>query len=625
MTSIFLRAVTHMESQYEYGSCLSSVPALVSARRLLSAATPHYLASRIIDDPHVFRLFERASSSTMCFTRRLDVAGYALRIAVDAAHREPDGAVFIDRIPTRIERLGALTFAGIDRDLPELDARLTAVLRGVAHSLEELAFLSCASLRAPVLAPVASMRLLRSLNLQGCGAVDESALEYVVAASALSAHRNLSELDLSECVGVGDGGARLIGKLTSLVSLSLSSTTVSDAGVAYLAPLTRLRKLRLDRLLTVGDAAADVVSANLTVLQTLSMETCNMLTGAGLALICQRMQTLESLSVKWCTSIGNDGIAALRYIGPHLRNLNLFNLDAASPESFAACAFGELTGLEVLDLSWCHVDASAFAVVPPAMAARLHTLSLDGCGNATDALMWNLRGLSALRDLTVHGRRLTDRAIALLAGVSLEDIAAATATAAATANDSVGQSALLCRAVAAAAAASPLIRGLERLKLTHMTHMNSMGPNHDLVIAPLSRCSNLTELDTGWLMQVTDAGVELLVASEHSPRGLTKLNVSTWESVTEAGMRTIARHLPDLTELDLSLTRVTDDIIADFVARCPRLSDLCLAGCDDLTNDTFDHLLSLRSLTQLNVCSCTWPTGLLKFEKQFGCGLSVVS
>lgn len=75
------------------------------------------------------------------------------------------------------------------------------------------------------------------------------------------------------------------------------------------------------------------------------------------------------------------------------------------------------------------------------------------------------------------------------------------------------------------------------------------------------------------------------------------LSLSHFEHCTDAGMYTIAQHLPQLHTLALfELYRITDDGVSAILSACAKLTKLNFYSCSDIEHDCLAHTTALTSL-----------------------------
>eukprot|EP00873_Tetraselmis_striata_P039103 jgi/Tetstr1/459367/TSEL_004747.t1 len=264
-------------------------------------------------------------------------------------------------------------------------------------------------------------------------------------------------------------GAVVVGCLSSLTTLDLADAMLTDAALAELRPLSKLRSLALKGSHRMSDwvlrdtlrnftslteldlmccyrAVTDVQLERLeaaTCLRSLNLRGCDRLTPAGLAHL-TRFTALESLDVGCLSALRDDTLGALSRL-PHLRALDvraapaltdggllhLSRLTTLDSLSFAHChnisAHGvedllrydnPLPRLRVLDLSW-GPKLRDTALLPIAKLTALQTLRLRNSGAVTDDGLDILAAMTSLTHLDLsscHG--LTNAGLARLASLT---------------------------------------------------------------------------------------------------------------------------------------------------------------------------------------------------------------
>jgi hypothetical protein len=188
-----------------------------------------------------------------------------------------------------------------------------------------------------VMIEIGKMSKLHNLSLNECtSAVDDSTLKDCMAGLS-----NLTKLDLTECTditikgisqltklvqlknlflegifNVDDKCVRLISNMSSLATLSLSSTGISESSVIYLSKLTNLLILTLSDTKINGSTIRRI--STLPKLRMLSINSCNIKSGDLSSL--STSKTLCHLSVNRCQELTNTDLEDIMQIA----NLNTF-------------------------------------------------------------------------------------------------------------------------------------------------------------------------------------------------------------------------------------------------------------------------------------------------------------
>uniref|UniRef100_A0A8C3HNK5 F-box and leucine rich repeat protein 13 n=1 Tax=Chrysemys picta bellii TaxID=8478 RepID=A0A8C3HNK5_CHRPI len=196
---------------------------------------------------------------------------------------------------------------------------------------------------------------LRELNLTNCIHVTDASLMKI----AQRCH-NLAYLNMRYCESVTDAGIEALGNMTSLISIDISGTTVSDMSLAALGHTRRMKEL--------------------------SVSECRKITDMGIQKFCQGAKDLEYCDVSYCFQLTNETVKALAFNCHQLTSLNI-----------AGCH--KMTDLCVQYLSGvCHY---------------LHFLDISGCVHLTDkTLKYLWKGCTQLRILKMlYCRNITKQAV----------------------------------------------------------------------------------------------------------------------------------------------------------------------------------------------------------------------
>ncbi|XP_039373609.1 dynein regulatory complex subunit 6 isoform X5 [Mauremys reevesii] len=196
---------------------------------------------------------------------------------------------------------------------------------------------------------------LRELNLTNCIHVTDASLMKI----AQRCH-NLAYLNMRYCESVTDTGIEALGNMTSLISIDISGTTVSDMSLAALGHTRRMKEL--------------------------SVSECRKITDMGIQKFCQGAKDLEYCDVSYCFQLTNETVKALAFNCHQLTSLNI-----------AGCH--KMTDLCVQYLSGvCHY---------------LHFLDISGCVHLTDkTLKYLWKGCTQLRILKMlYCRNITKQAV----------------------------------------------------------------------------------------------------------------------------------------------------------------------------------------------------------------------
>jgi len=183
---------------------------------------------------------------------------------------------------------------------------------------------------------------------------------------------NLLSLDLSD-TDLSDAGMQHLSKFTKLKHLSLFYCNVSNSGLQHIAQLTSLESLNLD--------SRDIGDEGLYHLRHLNLKALDIFSGritdSGCSMI-SKIKSLESLEL--CGGfIGDLGCAMLASL-ENLTSLNLSQNDSITDRGAAALA--ALSNLRALNLSNTRVTSAALTHFEN--LAKLQSLALYGCGGLED-------------------------------------------------------------------------------------------------------------------------------------------------------------------------------------------------------------------------------------------------
>lgn len=205
----------------------------------------------------------------------------------------------------------------------------------------------------------------------------------------------LRELTFQQKLQFSVTGARQLGQMTGLTTLSLVNSDVDDAALVELKPLVNLRRLDL-RNTRVTDAGLLGLLPHLPRLQSLDLSRSpswylkQQITDACLPAIC-KLPELESLSLSG--EITAEGLAEVAKI-PTLKGLDLIMLTTMSWEGLRGL---EGSGIETLSLSTGCLD------VP----SRQEQENFQQLGIQSHAVQ-SLQKMKSLKQLHIHGQAVWD-------------------------------------------------------------------------------------------------------------------------------------------------------------------------------------------------------------------------
>jgi Leucine-rich repeat (LRR) protein len=206
---------------------------------------------------------------------------------------------------------------------------------------------------------------------------------------------------------ITDNGLATIGRLLTLTNVDLRGCKVSNAGIAHLAGLSRLRGLKLtgkDGAATVDDDGLDAI-AKLTSLKALALDHL-WVSEEGLAKL-KGLERLEELYLAQ-TVVGDEALALFTQF-PRLRKLRISQTQITSK---GLSHLSKLDQLEDLDLSENgQLDDEGMA--PLAGLKQLKRLNLWRVP-ITDAGVAHLKGLTNLQWLNLDNTQLSDAGLEYL-------------------------------------------------------------------------------------------------------------------------------------------------------------------------------------------------------------------
>ncbi|XP_032762967.1 dynein regulatory complex subunit 6 isoform X2 [Rattus rattus] len=186
---------------------------------------------------------------------------------------------------------------------------------------------------------------LRELNLANCSLMGDTSVMKLSERCP-----NLNYLNLRNCDHLTDLAIEYIASMLSLISIDLSGTLISNEGLAI---LSRHRKLR-----------------------EVSLSECINITDFGIRAFCKTSLALEHLDVSYCTQLTDDIIKTIAIFCTRITSLHI-----------AGCPKITDGGMEILSAR-CHY---------------LHILDISGCVQLTDQILQDLQiGCKQLRILKMQ-------------------------------------------------------------------------------------------------------------------------------------------------------------------------------------------------------------------------------
>ncbi|XP_073508371.1 F-box and leucine-rich repeat protein 13 isoform X2 [Phyllobates terribilis] len=133
---------------------------------------------------------------------------------------------------------------------------------------------------------------IRELNLTNCLRVSDLSLLRI----AQKCH-NLNFLSLRYCENVTDSGIELLGNMTSLISIDISGTNITDQGLMALGAQSKIRELSVSECLGVTDI--------------------------GIQKFCHQSKDLEVLDISHCLQVTNNTIKTIAFCCKMLTSINI--------------------------------------------------------------------------------------------------------------------------------------------------------------------------------------------------------------------------------------------------------------------------------------------------------------
>lgn len=164
-----------------------------------------------------------------------------------------------------------------------------------------------------------------------------------------------------------------------LLSLSIASKSVTNAGLEPIRACTFLERLDLTQCTEIGNEGLSHLSG-LHTLESLSLIGCSKITDEGLQSL-RDLKQLKHLSLAWCKNITDIGLIAI----------------------------STLSLVQNLDCSWCE-EIQDEGITALSNLSNLRNLQLDFCNKITDKGIVCLKNLRLLEVVSTHGcKRVTNQ------------------------------------------------------------------------------------------------------------------------------------------------------------------------------------------------------------------------
>ncbi|KAM8972109.1 F-box and leucine-rich repeat protein 13 [Pelodytes ibericus] len=162
---------------------------------------------------------------------------------------------------------------------------------------------------------------IRELNLTNCLRVSDLSLLRI----AQKCH-NITFLSLRYCENVTDSGIELLGNMASLISIDLSGTSITDQGLTALGTNNKIKELAVSECLGISDI--------------------------GIQKFCQQSKDLEQLDISHCLQVTNNTVKSLAFCCKMLTSISIAGCPKVTDLSIQYLS-GVCRYLLVLDISGC--------------------------------------------------------------------------------------------------------------------------------------------------------------------------------------------------------------------------------------------------------------------------------
>ncbi|KAJ8533789.1 hypothetical protein K7X08_007113 [Anisodus acutangulus] len=378
------------------------------------------------------------------------------------------------------------------------------------------------------LSSISKLQYLEDLVLEGCYGIDDNSL-----ASLEQGCKSLKTLDMSSCQNVSHVG---LSSLTScagcLRQLILAyGSPVTPAVADSLQKLSGLQSVKLDGC-QVTCSGLKAIGNWCVSLKELSLRKCLGVTDEGLCSLVTKHKDLRKLDITCCRKITHVSISHITNSCASLTSLRMESCTLVPREAFVLigqrCQY-----LEELDLTDNEIDDEGLKTI--SKCASLSSLKLGICLNITNQGLIHIGMFcSNLKELDLYRS----------AGIS-----------------DLGILAIACGCT-----------GLEMINIAYCNRIT------DGSFISLSKCSKLSTLESRGCPLVTSLA---LAAVAVGCKQLMTLDIKKCQNIDDAGMIPLAHFSPNLKQINLSYTSVTD------------VGLLSLASIIGLQNMTILHLKDL--------------------------------
>lgn len=306
-------------------------------------------------------------------------------------------------------------------------------------------------------------------------------------------------------------------------------------------------------------------------------------------------------------------VSALLSSMRRLEAISLRHTRSLTDDSLSMLCRNNCRTLRHLDLSWSNTDMPDWGLNTLFKCEHLTTLRLAGLQNITSDLVapalstmtglttLSLKGCAAIDSL--HDVRLpcvTDIDLSGLMHVPARDLQSllvprASELVALRLAETAATPAVLQAMVEAAGETLPALEVLD------LSWCDDLGGDGVALLA--AACPNLRDLQLR-CSSVSDAGMARVAAACPNLR---QLNLSRCDNIGGLTIRALADHCTRMEELDLSwCASVSDDGLASLMASMPRLRGITLQGCKTLTEALVDIIAAAPCKTSLRLLDLGW-------------------
>jgi len=499
-------------------------------------------------------------------------------------------------------------------------AELVALTQLKSLNLSQCVHIGDAGMMAMVYLPN-----LTSLNISGCVAVTDISIMLVAQLS------NLASLEMPWCLKVTNIGLKALAPLTKLTNLNISGCQlITEQGIIYLAAFRNMEKLSLLNLGYSKVCVTDAALARLTCLTKLrslhigSMQLVNpYVTDAGLQMIAKNYQELRQLGLM-SLHVSDKGVQALTT----LKQLQALNLRGCTHVSGACVQYlAQLTGLS--DLCLLHNPKLEIGEECFKTLGNLRNLQVLGLGNfqaqggqpREDSLA-SLEGLTQLSVLSVafYQGKFGPRSSGMLTGLGMLqhlDL-----------QGSVHVDQHMLQAVGRLSCLQSLhlsrcskvddegLQGISGLPGLHTLNISNCFKVTDVGLQHVVRITTITHLLAQQCSEITDAG--LLALGQLLQ--LKVLDLSCCEKLTGSGFSSFGNSSKLLT-ITLNGCAALSDVGLREIGKVTTVTKLDLSNCPLLSDEGVSYLGRMHNLTGLDLAQCTQvgDVGLLAIAASMAC------